>query len=453
MATQAAIWEAVANHPSWGTIWGQLIQKYSNRDRIYNEIWSNVDTHGVIPSFMSDNRFNAKETSLKWNGSTYATTLTDENGVLSKYNVISNNGDVQVSQNGNQLTLTTTNPNADGNNGDYSDDSYVATQAAIWEAVANHPSWGTIWGQLIQKYSNRDRIYNEIWSNVDTHGVIPSFMSDNRFNAKETSLKWNGSTYATTLTDENGVLSKYNVISNNGDVQVSQNGNQLTLTTTNPNADITLRLSKQGTTGGNTLYWVSKKQDVVTGGQDDPVHAYLRVKIESVGNVNLIKKSVTGEVKKQDVVTGGQDDPVHAYLRVKIESVGNVNLIKKSVTGEVIPNTQFRVVGNGVDTTVTTGANGEILVPNLVAGTYEVREVSVPSPYILDTTPKMVEIKPNTTATVEFINDVAKGRVEVKKTSENGDLIQGAVFEIRQNGNAIEKITTKENGVATSSER
>ena len=300
-----------------------------------------------------------------------------------------------------------------GNNGDYSDDSYVATQAAIWEVVTNHPSWGTIWGQLIQKHSNRDRIYNEIWENVDKHNVIPSFMNYRQNGDKNAILKWNGSTYATTLTDENGVLSKYKVISDNGDVQVSQNGNQLTLTTTNPNADVTLRLSKQGSTGGNTLYWVSGKQDVVTG---------------------------------------GQDDPVHAYLKINVQSVGNVNLIKKSVTGEVIPNTQFRVVGNGVDTTVTTGANGEILVPNLVAGTYEITEVSVPSPYILDTTPKTVEIKPNTTATVEFVNDVAKGRVEVKKTSENGDLIQGAVFEIRQNGNVIETITTGKDGIATSSE-
>ncbi len=142
---------------------------------------------------------------------------------------------------------------------------------------------------------------------------------------------------------------------------------------------MTLRLSKQGSTGGNTLYWVSGKQDVVTG---------------------------------------GQDDPVHAYLKINVQSVGNVNLIKKSVTGEVIPNTQFRVVGNGVDMTVTTGANGEILVPNLVAGTYEITEVSVPSPYILDTTPKTVEIKPNETTTVEFINDVAKGRVEVLKLAQ-----------------------------------
>ena len=299
-----------------------------------------------------------------------------------------------------------------GNNGDYSDDSYVATQAAIWEVVANHPSWGTIWGQLIQKHSNRDRIYNEIWSNIGTHGVIPSFMGRTVSKAPIISLKWNGSAYTATLTGTNGVLSKYQVISNNGDVQVSQNGNQLTLTTTNPNADVTLRLSKQGSTGGNTLYWVSGKQDVVTG---------------------------------------GQDDPVHAYLKINVQSVGNVNLIKKSVTGEVIPNTQFRVVGNGVDTTVTTGANGEILVPNLIAGTYTVTEVSVPSPYILDTTPKTVEIKPNTTSSVEFINNVAKGCVEVLKTSETGGLVQGAIFEIRQNEKVIETITTGKDGIATSS--
>lgn len=62
----------------------------------------------------------------------------------------------------------------------------------------------------------------------------------------------------------------------------------------------------------------------------------------------------------------------------------------------------LRVVGNGIDTMVTTGANGEILLPNLIAGTYEVREMSVHSPYILDTTPKIVEIKPSTTSKVIY---------------------------------------------------
>lgn len=299
-----------------------------------------------------------------------------------------------------------------GNNGDWSDDSYVATQVAIWEVVAKQPSLGMIWGQLIQKYDNRNRLYTELLDNVNKHGIIPSFMSDNRFNPKETTLTWNGSAYTTTLTDSNNVLSKYKVVSNNGDVKVTQNGNKLTLTTANPNADVTLRLTKQATTGGSTLYWVSST--------------------------------------KQDLVTGGQDDPVHAYLKINVKSVGDLKIVKKSTSGTMIPNTQFRVVGNGVDTVVTTGVDGSIHVPNLKTGTYTITEVSVPSPYILDTTSKTVEVKPNETATVEFTNDVAKGKLEVVKTNELGQLVQGVVFDIKQNGKVVETITTGFNGVAKS---
>ena len=301
-----------------------------------------------------------------------------------------------------------------GNNGNYSDDSYVVTQVAIWEVVANQPSWGMLWGQLVQPHDNRNRLYADLLDNVDKHGVIPSFMSDNRFNPKETTLTWNGSSYTVTLTDTNNVLSKYKVVSNNGDVKVSQSGNKLTLTTTNPNADVTLRLTKQATTGGSTLYWISST--------------------------------------KQDLVTGGQDDPVHAYLKINVNSVGNVKIIKKSTSGVVIPNTQFRITGNGVDQTVTTGNDGSIVVPNLTTGTYTVREVSVPSPYILDTTPKTVTVNPNTTAIVEFTNDVAKAQIEVTKKSEFGALVQGAVFEIKNaHGVVVDTITTGINGVATSS--
>ncbi len=58
-----------------------------------------------------------------------------------------------------------------GNNGDWSDDSYVATQVAIWEVVANQPSWGMLWGQLVQRYDNRGRLYSELLENVDKHLV------------------------------------------------------------------------------------------------------------------------------------------------------------------------------------------------------------------------------------------------------------------------------------------
>ena len=297
-----------------------------------------------------------------------------------------------------------------GNNGDWSDDSYVATQVVIWEVVANEPSWGMLWGQLVQRYDNRGRLYSELLENVDKHGVVPSFMSNNRFNPKEASLDWNGSAYTKTLTDTNGVLSKYNVVSDNGDVNVSQNGNQLTLTTTNPNANVTLKLTKRATTGGNTLYWVSST--------------------------------------KQDIVTGGQDDPVNAYLKIKVNSTGAYEIIKKSTNGLIIEGAEFRITGNGYDQTFTTDKNGRINATNIPTGRYTVTEISVPLPYIVDSTPKTIEIQPNQTTTVEFVNDFIKGGFSLLKTSDSGMKLENVEFALYDsNDQFIEILKTNKLGI------
>ncbi|MEE0426309.1 MAG: SpaA isopeptide-forming pilin-related protein, partial [Turicibacter sp.] len=297
-----------------------------------------------------------------------------------------------------------------GNNGDWSDDSYVATQVAIWEVVANQSSWGMIWGQLIQRYDSRNRLYSALLENVDKHGVIPSFMSDNRFNAKETTLTWNGSAYTTTLTDTNGVLSKYKVVSDNGDVKVAQSGNKLTLTTTNPNPNVTLRLTKQATTGGSTLYWVSST--------------------------------------KQDLVTGGQDDPVNAYLKINVNAIGSYEILKKSTSGNIIQGAKFRITGNNYDQTFTTDSNGRINATNIPIGKYTVTEVSVPVPYLLDTTPKTIEVKANQTTTVEFVNDYIKGGFELLKSSDDGSVLKNVEFALYDGNNQlIDTLTTDSLGL------
>ena len=157
----------------------------------------------------------------------------------------------------------------------------------------------------------------------------------------------------------------------NGDVKVSQSGNKLTLTTTNPNPNVTLRLTKQATVGGSTLYWVSST--------------------------------------KQDLVTGGKDDPVSAYLKISVNAIGSYEILKKSTSGDVIQGAKFRITGSSYDQTFTTDSNGRINATNIPAGRYTVTEISVPLPYLLDTTPKTIEVKANQTTTVEFINDFIKG--------------------------------------------
>ncbi len=235
-------------------------------------------------------------------------------------------------------------------------------------------------------------------------------MNDDKWNPKETSLDWNGSEYTKTLTDTNGVLSKYNVVSDNGDVNVSQNGNQLTLKTTNPNANVTLKLTKRATTGGNTLYWVSST--------------------------------------KQDIVTGGQDDPVNAYLKIKVNSTGTYEIIKKSTNGLIIEGAEFRITGSGYDQTFKTDKNGRINATNIPTGRYTVTEISVPLPYIVDSTPKTIEIKPNQTTSVEFINDFIKGGFSLLKTSDSGMKLENVEFALYDsNDQFIEILKTNKLGI------
>ncbi|MCH5174247.1 MAG: hypothetical protein J1D85_08605, partial [Bacteroidales bacterium] len=55
-------------------------------------------------------------------------------------------------------------------------------------------------------------------------------------------------------------------------------------------------------------------------------------------------------------------------------------------TGAPVPNTTFHVRGVNVayENDVTTGAGGKVTLTELPSGCYEVTEINVPSPYILD---------------------------------------------------------------------
>ena len=95
----------------------------------------------------------------------------------------------------------------------------------------------------------------------------------------------------------------------------------------------------------------------------------------------------------------------------------------------------------------TTDKDGFINVPTLEPGYYAVSEMKAPDGYLLDETPKTVEIKTNTPTVVTFTNKKLTA-LEIKKVSDStGEPLSGAKFKVtKQSGDVIGEYTTDKDG-------
>lgn len=154
------------------------------------------------------------------------------------------------------------------------------------------------------------------------------------------------------------------------------------------------------------------------------------------------------------------------------KAVGRIEVAKQDTSGQTVQGTTFEVrnTGNTVVANLVTGANGKAFTGELPLGTYSIHETSVPPPYILDTTAKIVTLsyENQTTSVVwgrsTFMNEIAKGQIQVfKKDKERGDIkIEGATFELLDeernpavdfDGNLVGLLVTNANGVAETNNR
>ena len=108
--------------------------------------------------------------------------------------------------------------------------------------------------------------------------------------------------------------------------------------------------------------------------------------------------------------------------------------------------------------TITTGKDGIATSSELQLGDYEIVEVFVPSPLLVDSTPKSVTLSyadmttPVVIGQVGFINALAKAQIKVTKHGINGEPVEGAKFEIKNaDGKVVETLTTNAKGEATTS--
>ena len=95
----------------------------------------------------------------------------------------------------------------------------------------------------------------------------------------------------------------------------------------------------------------------------------------------------------------------------------------------------------------TTDKAGSISIPELSPDWYVVKEVKSPDGYLLDETPKTVEVKTNTPTVVTFTNKKLTA-LQIKKIDEkSGEPLSGAKFIVeRQNGEKMGEYTTDKAG-------
>ncbi|MDL2218422.1 hypothetical protein LJC27_07155 [Christensenellaceae bacterium OttesenSCG-928-M15] len=133
---------------------------------------------------------------------------------------------------------------------------------------------------------------------------------------------------------------------------------------------------------------------------------------------------------------------------------GTLLLIKKGAgTGEAISDAVFGVYlssNNRKVGEITTDDSGEAEI-SLEQGSYYLKELSVPSPWVLESSKINFTIKKSgTTVTVEVSNTKGVGTLLLDKSSTEGNAVSGAVFTLyKQDGTRIAELISGKDGTAT----
>lgn len=152
------------------------------------------------------------------------------------------------------------------------------------------------------------------------------------------------------------------------------------------------------------------------------------------------EKEVLLEVDKVTVVRF-ENQPLNPLLIKKVDQDGRplagVKFRVKRVDGQYVGE-------------YTTGISGLATVAGQQPGFFIVEEVETLSGYILDSTPKTVELRIDKPAEVEFINHKAGSLLIKKVNSVDGSALAGATFKVTTaEGTLIGEVTSNQNGYAT----
>lgn len=230
-----------------------------------------------------------------------------------------------------------------------------------------------------------------------------------------------------TVTDTNKVLSDYPAFTKNGsgwNITHSKNSNSLTI-----------KVDKSCTVSNFKLANGEYYKDGT--GDDDELLLYYPY----------------GSEAYQKLIYSAYYDPVSMAFSGSITPLGEMKLVKTSEDG-IVAGINFTVTGaKGFSKTVTTNANGEIDISDLVPGTYTITEENIDR-YVPNQS-QTITVSSNKTSSVSFYNILKKFRVNVTKQDyekghAQGDAkLGGAVYGLYKGDTLIAQYTTDQNGSFT----
>ena len=230
-----------------------------------------------------------------------------------------------------------------------------------------------------------------------------------------------------TVTDTNKVLSDYPAFTKNGSgwsITHSKNSNSLTI-----------KVDKSCTASSFKLANGEYYKDGT--GDDDELLLYYPY----------------GSEAYQKLIYSAYYDPISMAFSGSITPLGDMKLVKTSEDG-IVAGINFTVTGaNGFSKTVTTNANGEIDISDLVPGTYTITEENIDR-YVPNQS-QTITVSSNKTSSVSFYNILKKFRVTVTKQDyekghAQGDAkLGGAVYGLYKGDELIAQYTTDSNGSFT----
>lgn len=297
-----------------------------------------------------------------------------------------------------------------GNSIDWQDMAYC--QKKVWSIFGSDTSWDfSDGGYKAWCDKTQDR--------MDNLNKKPSFNNTN----VGTIVAGN----SLTVTDTNKVLSDYPAFTKNGSgwsITHSKNSNSLTI-----------KVDKSCTASSFKLANGEYYKDGT--GDDDELLLYYPYGSESY----------------QKLIYSAYYDPVSMAFSGSITPLGDMKLVKTSEDG-IVAGINFTVTGaNGFSKTVTTNANGEIDISDLVPGTYTITEENIDR-YVPNQS-QTITVSSNKTSSVSFYNILKKFRVTVTKQDyekghAQGDAkLGGAVYGLFKGNDLVAQYTTDQNGSFT----
>ena len=329
-----------------------------------------------------------------------------------------------------------------------SDEAYRAaccTQQYVWEYIHNNIN------------SSFDAFPRDSWNgNFMSSGHYANWVAEAEgyYNQYHGNTSFNGSTQSVAIgeskviTDSNGKLSAYQ--------SFSQSKDGVTFSHTQGSNDLVVTISgdcnAENVTFNSREYGLYQLMPNGSAYNSSTMSNYMYFTFTSGSVQNLIFSNYV--------------DPSAFSVSVHVES-GKIEIRKTNNMGNAVSDCVFDLYKNAECTdlvkTATTNNEGKILIEKLKPGTYYVKEKSVASGYLLDTSVQRVDVAGGQTASVTFKNNEPTGQIKIYKVSTNNDKIAGAEFEVKanediynvakskkfySNGQVVAKITSNSDGVA-----